>query len=92
MSDFNWWTELTHGGIFISNPVLHETFDEKQVEPWHWRYKRFRDHYNAYLSKLDTYRTGSHPVHKWLTDIFEDFLGYESQYWLKGNSIPEQYS
>jgi len=88
MTDFNWWTELTHGGIFISNPVLHESFDEKFVESWHWRYKRLRDHYNTYYSKLESYRTGTHPIHSWITNIFEDFLGHESKHWLKGNSIP----
>jgi hypothetical protein len=88
MTDFNWWIELTHGGIFISNPVLHESFDEKFVESWHWRYKRLRDHYNTYCSKLESYRTGTHPVNSWITNIFEDFLGHESKHWLKGNSIP----
>jgi len=92
MNNFNWWTELTHGGIFISNPVLHEVFDETTVEPWNWKYKRLRDHYNTYLSKVEFYRAGSHPVHAWITDIFEDFLGHNSKNWLKGSSIPQSLS
>jgi len=51
MDKFQWWTELTHGGIFISNPVLNESFEERQVETWHWKYKRLRDNYNSFLSK-----------------------------------------
>jgi len=92
MDKFQWWTELTHGGIFISNPVLNESFEEKQVETWHWKYKRLRDHYNTFLSKESTYRAGSHPVHTWITNLFEDFLGHDSNHWLKGQNIPQRFS
>jgi len=89
---FQWWTELTHGGIFISNPVLNESFEERQVETWHWKYKRLRDHYNSFLSKESVYRRGLHPVHAWITNLFEDFLGHDSSQWLKGQNIPQRFS
>ena len=92
MDKFQWWTELTHGGIFISNPVLNESFEERQVETWHWKYKRLRDNYNSFLSKESIYRRGSHPVHAWITHLFEDFLGHDSNHWLKGQNIPQRFS
>lgn len=92
MDKFQWWTELTHGGIFISNPVLNESFEEKQIETWHWKYKRLRDNYNSFLSKESVYKRGSHPVHAWITHLFEDFLGHDSNHWLKGQNIPQRFS
>ena len=92
MDKFQWWTELTHGGIFISNPVLNESFEERQVETWHWKYKRLRDNYNSFLSKESVYRRGSHPVHAWITNLFEDFLGHDSNHWLKGQNIPQRFA
>jgi len=92
MDKFQWWTELTHGGIFISNPVLNESFEERQLETWHWKYKRLRDNYNSFLSKESVYRRGSHPVHTWITHLFEDFLGHDSNHWLKGQNIPQRFS
>ena len=92
MSNFNWWNELTHGGILISTPVLNELFTEKKVEDNYWKYKRLRDHYNTYHSKKSSKTTGTHPVHQWITNVFEDFLGHDPNAWLKGRDIPQTYS
>ncbi|MGB6864667.1 MAG: hypothetical protein WBE11_03180, partial [Candidatus Aminicenantaceae bacterium] len=84
MDKFGWWTELTHGGLLISTPVLQEMFTEIKVSPDNWQYRRLRDHYNSFRSKEASHTSGTHPVHDWLTNLFEDFLGYDPFRWLKG--------
>ncbi len=92
MAKFQWWTELTHSGIFISSPVLNEYFKERHVETWHWKYKRLRDNYNLFLSEESVYRSGHHPIHAWITNLFEEFLGHDSNHWLKGQNIPQLFT
>lgn len=92
MEQFSWWTELTHSGILISVPVLTEVFSEATVNSEDWRYRRLRDHYNIFCSKEATHSKDTHPMHDWITHIFEDFLGHDETRWLKGSSIPKYFS
>lgn len=92
MEKFSWWTELTHSGILISAPVLTEVFSEATVDTEGWRYRRLRDHYNTFCSKETQHSKDTNPMHDWISHIFEDFLGHNEIRWLKGNSVPKDFS
>lgn len=92
MDKFSWWQELTHGGLFISSPVLTEIFTDTTVDTNDWKYRRLRDHYNSFRAKEEHYTSGTHPVHSWITHILQDFLGHNPDKWLKGRNIPSKFS
>ncbi|MDQ0257512.1 hypothetical protein J2S74_004970 [Evansella vedderi] len=92
---FKWWSELKHGGMLISPPVLEEYFpNESNITPS--TYRVLRDNYTTFLSwfeqtqdlaKGETYR-----IHRWLDVVLEKLLGHNEQLWLKGTNIDDKYT
>ncbi|MBU7017304.1 MAG: hypothetical protein HXS44_07320, partial [Theionarchaea archaeon] len=87
-----WWSELNHGGMFLSPAVLREFLPEGPPLIDNNAYNKLRDAHTAfeawYGSDKKTDDTG---LYRWLDAVLEQFLDHPSALWRKETNIPAKF-
>ncbi len=89
-----WWSELNHGGMFLSPAILKEFLPDGPagVTPDSFFYRKFRDAYAAFDSwSLKENEKNHEGLFRWIDYVFEEFLEYPSMLWQKGNNVNDRF-
>jgi len=89
-----WWSELNHGGMFLSPAILKEFLPDgpASVDPDSYSYRKLRDAYAAFDSWSQKENVENNEgLYRWIDFVFEEFLEYPSMLWQKGNDVSDRF-
>jgi len=89
-----WWSELNHGGMFLSPAVLKEFLPDgpEEIDPDSRKYVRLRDAFAAFESFCQQEDTnGNDGLYRWVRFIFDEFLEYPSMFWQRGGDVSDRF-
>jgi hypothetical protein len=89
-----WWSELNHGGMFLSPAILKEFLPEgpASIDPNGYSYRKLRDAYAAFDSWSQKENVENNEgLYRWIDFVFEEFLEYPSMLWQKGNDVSDRF-